>query len=391
MAGINAAQLAAIPIYDGEPGIQVDLWVKAVDRCRLTFQWNDAVTANAAKSRLSGNAAYWLVAESLLNANYDAWDDVDFVAAVPAVGAVVAIPAVPAVIGLKSQITARFTITVNATAAVEAVASLRQKPAETSDAFYDRVVVAIDKKNFTANAAAKQAQGYQDTMRTDIFVHYAAGLKREIRERAFSIQNPPQTAAALRETARQIESTIKKIAADVDALTAGPAGATNLITEKEEEDDAKRKTNEIQKLAKEIAELKKMNIRGGGGGGARGGRGANRGTGASTATCHGCGNRGHFIRECRITAARRGRGGGQPQRGGGGPYLPPRGHGGGRGYRGAARPGAAPAYNAYAIDAQQQQPPPPPQPTPEDNAYKSGYQDAQAHVHPAENSWGVQE
>lgn len=321
---IQASQLASVPLYTGAAPQDIDIWIESVDRARTTFGWDGPNTVAAAKSRLSEHAASWLHASTLSGDPYTTWDSV-------------------AVTGFKLALTARFHVAVNAIAAAEAIQDLQQKASETCDVFYDRVMIAIDKKNFTTTRPQKAADAYKASFAAETFVMFAAGLKQDIRELAMQGHNPPTTGEELRSAARNVEAQLRKKTSvhEVETDEQAAADAAKKGAKKGESQDP-----EVAALQKELHALRSDfgRQRGRSQSRGRGGRGGGRGGPSNMNNkCYNCGAAGHFARDCRSNQNRGGRGGGGYFRGGRGYGGPGGGGGGGRGGY-AAAPAARPQF-----------------------------------------------
>ena len=186
---VSGSQLNQLPEFDGSASKDVDIWIWNVERCARQFNWTDAMRCAAAQGRMTGAAAYWLHAKQLAGINFNTWTD--------GVG-----DAQP---NLKTALLARFKILINALVAADAVTNLDQKKTEAVSDFYDRVIVAVDRKNFSYTAAQKANDDYKEKMMADVFVFFHAGLLPYIKSRATSGTDQPITAPTLLSSAIQAE------------------------------------------------------------------------------------------------------------------------------------------------------------------------------------------
>ena len=138
MAGVTGSQLNSIPQFDGATDADVEVLTDNIDAAIITYAWEEHQACGAAKSRLTGLAAKWLRSQGKLARVWNAWNDV---------AAVAGPPAVPAAEGFKTALKTRFLEMINEIGATNAVVDLKQKPSENVDDFYDRCVLAMDRKN----------------------------------------------------------------------------------------------------------------------------------------------------------------------------------------------------------------------------------------------------
>jgi hypothetical protein len=183
-------------------------------------------------------------------------------------------------------------------AAVDAISGLQQRSRETTDQFYDRVGVALDKKNYTYTAAQKAGDEYKATFLIDVFVMFCAGLKAEVREMAMQGHTPPTTAEQLRVAARNVEAQARKksdMIASVSTDVDGAAEATALPITADPKMEALEK--KVHALSSDFGRLRGPS-RGRGSGGSRG-RGSPGGPNNPNNKCYNCGRSGHFSKQCR--------------------------------------------------------------------------------------------
>jgi hypothetical protein len=311
MAHVTASQLNSLPSYDGSTN--VELWIEALERARLQFDWEDIDECRAACTKMTGIAAQWLFSQKKLGKNYV--DFLDF-AAVPAQAGPPAVAAQPAREGLRTALIRRFAERVNSLAAVDAVSNLDQASNEDVDAFFDRCTIAVDKANYTYTDVQKQTAAYRTQFQAFMFVWFSKGLKEEIRTRIMASPAPPENMADMLAAARKVEMELKRRA---EREKSGETAQVHAM----QADDRR-----IEELSRELERLKTGN------------RGQMK---SSTIQCHCCKGFGHIKWECpsnkprgnrgRIGSNFRGRGGRPGYRGGFGNNRGrggPGGRGGGR-------------------------------------------------------------
>ena len=276
---VQGSQLTAIPLFTGDPSSDIEVWISALDRARVTFDWSMEATSGAAKSRLSESAAVWLQSQSVQGNEYAAWDTDA---------------------GFRKALRNRFKLTLNAMTAVDAITGLQQRSKETTDQFYDRVGVALDKKNYSYTAAQKAGDEYKATFLVDVLVMFCAGLKTEIREMSMQGYNPPTTAEQLRVAARNVEAQLRKknevvatLSSNVEVATEKSAAAAAVAAAADPMEALEKK---VHALSSDFGRFR-GNSRGRGSGGSRG-----RGSGGPNNPnnrCFNCDKPGHFSRQCR--------------------------------------------------------------------------------------------
>ena len=257
---INANQLMLIREYKGEESEDIEMWVTQVNSTRMTFGWTDAQTASMAQTRLIEKAACWL--RSALKTegpmqNLGIWKTNVRLG----------------VTGLEKALLDRFRENINERGAVEAVIDLRQKASESVTEFYDRVVNAMDRKNYLQED--KEDPVYREALRSETYTFFAAGLHQEIRLQAMGGPTPPHTAEGLLTAARNAETErrrnkLPKAIAEVEVAAAEEQPPTEELT-------LEAVNAKVEKFTK-----------------GRGGKSA----GGSTPKCFFCGQPGHFVVNC---------------------------------------------------------------------------------------------
>ena len=196
MAGVTGSQLNSIPQFDGATDSDVEVLTDNIDAAIITYAWEEHQACGAAKSRLTGLAAKWLRSQGKMARVWNAWNDVAAVAGPPAVAAAE---------GFKTALKTRFLEMINEIGATNAVVDLKQKPSENVDDFYDRCVLAMDRKNQALPIAQRQGPNYQVQLLNDVYTWFGAGLKEEIRAMCLGGPAPPITADTLLRAAKNAE------------------------------------------------------------------------------------------------------------------------------------------------------------------------------------------
>ena len=294
--GVKGAQLQTIPLFNGEESVfAIKNFVVAVDRAILQFNWAPERVVPAAQSRLIDQAQTWVRGQTVLGYNWEHWND----QAGP-----------PAVEGFKTALLKRFGKVITSALAVDAVQDLKQKEDESVSRFYDRVLIALDRKNYIFDDAAKQQEGYLNALRHDLTTFFLGGLRSSLRNKVLGVANPPNTPSAARDAAKAAEAEESR-ARKPFIIAAASASTTGPQDEQKKEDQAGE--TYIDQLTGEVCVVQR---------------------GRGKLICFRCKGEGHYQADC-ATPAPRGRGG----RGGRSPW---RGRGGrGRGGRGRGRANSA--------------------------------------------------
>ena len=254
---ITGSHLATIPLFNGEESIgSVNNFIASVDRAIQQFNWDPARAGVAAQSRLIDKAQTWLRGQKILGKELDDWEDV---------AAVVGPPAVAARTGLKTLIRKRFGKVITSALAVDAVQDLKQKEGESVARFFDRVALALDRKNYIYTDQQKQAPAYRDALNHDLNTFFLGGLLPGIRRRVLGVANPPNNPDDSFDAARAAEAEENKNKRALPVAAIGQAGDEGEYIE----DDV---TGEVMAV-----------------------QGAGRGT---SFTCHKCGGLNHYARDC---------------------------------------------------------------------------------------------
>ena len=206
MAKVNANQLSVLGEFTGAEGEDVEMFSMQVQRCIKSFGWGQDQASQMVQTRLKGAAARWyrsLTKSVDMDAELlEMWQSVDDT------GRPIAADAKK---GLRYHLLQRFREDVGERAAMEAVQDLKQKTYEGVEDFYDRVVLALDRKNFHVSDMVKKTEEYRTNLRSDTFTFFAAGMRDEIRKQALGGPAPPTTAPELLRAAKNSEGEIKRV------------------------------------------------------------------------------------------------------------------------------------------------------------------------------------
>ena len=321
-------ELALIPEFKGDGSADPEVWIRRVENTGTTYKWFESAYQSAATLRFSGEALKWLEAISR-NLEYpyrhyngclegpDGPNDVQAQAGPPAVAfrpGQPALPRDPSWPKFKKAFFERFRPQDETIAATNAIMNLRQGSNEGVHAFYDRCVVAVDKKNFQYDRTAKTGDAYKSARDVDLFSFMAAGLKPEIRKMALGGQRPAKIIKELLAYCMNAEVILKASQSQLSVSEIGIAPSPN-----EEASPTSVPDNDgslaVSELRKEIDAVK------------------------TNMKCFKCGQIGHMRRDCKNRPQVTGGGGGNrpPRnnpgkgnpRGRGRGSGPPRGRGGG--------------------------------------------------------------
>ena len=192
-------EINLIPDFKGDGSADAEIWIRRVETVAKTYGWKKSRWQQAAATRLSSDALKWLEAKSRV-----------FEFPYPfepscaqgkchemATGAPAGQPQLydePAVVGKNSWIAfrdaffLRFKPITDAAAAVRAVQDLKQGPNKSVHAFYDRVSIAVDRKNYRVKD--KTTDAYANTRNSDQYSFFAAGLLPDIKKMALGGPRP---------------------------------------------------------------------------------------------------------------------------------------------------------------------------------------------------------
>ena len=197
---LNANQLVLLSNFSGSESEDIETFCLQVKQCKEAFGWTQNATSQMVQTKLTGSAGTWLRGLIKMAPDTDAldlwevWNGNDLVPDK----------------GLKYFLLLRFREGMNEKGAVAAVTSLTQSAQESVDDFYDRVVLAMDRKNFRTSDQAKETETYKNQLCTDTYTFFAAGLQEDIRKLVLGVPNPPTEIIGLHTAARNAEREMKK-------------------------------------------------------------------------------------------------------------------------------------------------------------------------------------
>ena len=274
---VTAAQLNSIPEFRGEKSDSIDIvaLIRIVDNAITQYNWEDAATAAAVKSRLRGNAAAWLEARECENLAYPAYAGNN---------------------GLKAALLAAFKKTSTVSDTVKALANLKQREGEQIETFRTRVILTLDKKDDDIPKATKLGDDYQNRLKSDQYFFTRAGLLPRYAKIVDESTTPPEDIASLVRVVKRIEQT------EDQQTAAGQVAAV-------EQHPTSSIQSEIVKLKEqhqeEVAALQKQLSRFRGNGNsynsrpqARGPPNASGNGRRNNIQCYKCGKFGHVAKKC---------------------------------------------------------------------------------------------
>ena len=183
-------ELSLIPDYKGDGTADAEIWIRRVVTVAGTYNWKRSRWQYAASTRLSGDALRWLEAKSRnLEFPYEHKHTIEqgkcHEKPIPDTNPVEYYDE-PRIEGKDSWVTfreaffLRFKPITDASAAVKAVQDLKQGADESVHAFFDRVSIAVDRKNY--RVADKTTADYKESRDVDHYSFFAAGIRPEIKK-----------------------------------------------------------------------------------------------------------------------------------------------------------------------------------------------------------------
>ena len=291
-AQLNANQLNFLRDFSGAPDEDIEIQVVSVNRARDLFNWSPEQTAHMASAKLKGEAARWLRAalktQDDMVENLEKWQPSPGANPLPAdhVGNVAANPLKKF---LKERLLERFRESVNQLGAVDAVMDLRQRAGEEVSAFFDRVSIAVDRKNH--HEADRTTPEYRLRLKNEIFAFFAAGLHDDLRIQALGGPTPPTTTDALLVACKNAELERKRMKKpkDIASVEEGESvrpGQTGqvapLASSSTEGASAAAAPSPSLSLAEVVAQIDALRVE----------------VQKVNLTCYKCGEKGHFRKEC---------------------------------------------------------------------------------------------
>ena len=316
----NEVQL--IPEFSGDGSADPEIWIRRVKLVANMYGWRKGRWQSAASTKFSGIALKWL--EALTRKLEFPFPHLHVnVAQGPCHGLEPqgggdpleepALPAVDSWAAFERAFLRRFKPQDEAIAATEAIMDLKQTVNESVGSFFDRCVIAVDKKNFTIRD--KSTDEYRTARDADLFSFLAAGVKPEIRKMALGGQRPAQNIGDLLAFCMNSEVILKAQQKAANEIRVNEVNQGRDDAPPASSNDPKELS--VQELKKEIDALR------------------------SNMKCFKCGEFGHMRRECKSKAqstnsnAINRSGGGNQRRGNRGRG---RGGGGGRNRGGGGNP-----------------------------------------------------
>ncbi len=135
---LNANQLAVLSEVSGKDSEDIENFCLQVKRCKEAFGWSQHATSQMVQTKLTVAASMWLRSHTKMAPHDDSldewevWNSLDLVPGK----------------GLKHFLWLRFQEGMNEKGAIAAIADFNQSAHKSVDAFYDHVILAMDRKNF---------------------------------------------------------------------------------------------------------------------------------------------------------------------------------------------------------------------------------------------------
>ena len=193
-------EISLIPDFKGDGAADAEIWVRRVETVAKTYGWKRSRWQQASATRLSGDALKWLESKSrIFEFPYEHEPKVEKgkCHGKPIQGAAAPAPTEynePEIAGkdswaaFRDAFFLRFKPITDASAAVKAVQDLKQGLNESVHAFYDRVSIAVDRKNYQVKD--KTTAEYKLTRIADQYSFFAAGLLPDIKKMALGGPRP---------------------------------------------------------------------------------------------------------------------------------------------------------------------------------------------------------
>ena len=253
-------EIMNIPLYSGSKKEDPEIWLDCVDNAMSTFNWKPDGKIGAATLRLTGSALTWLRAQRTGNIIYGTGDGkIDYAQ-------------------FKKDFLARFRPLDDPLRSTEAMKDLHMMDGESINEFKDRVMIAIEKKNYTYDD--KTTGEYKTVRDTDAYRSITIGMTGQLRRCLMSGSDPPKELEALMKQAVQAEAALRKTAAlpgmaGIMEVTGEQNPDPQPSEEKESEPAGAAGINgSVQEMINELKKLKKQ------------------------FQCYGCKEYGHIRRDC---------------------------------------------------------------------------------------------